>query len=63
MYVCYGVIYDELYDENDGLQYSIRNLLLLDTRYSVSRREVIFHRQSEDWSRVQGMLRVTVAPQ
>jgi hypothetical protein len=63
VYVCYGVIYDELYDENGGLQYSIRNLLLLDTRYSDSRREVIFNRQTDDWSKVQGMLRVTVAPQ
>lgn len=63
VYVCYGVIYDELYDENGGLQYSIRNFLLLDTRYSDSRREVIFHRQTDDWSKVQGMVRVTVAPQ
>lgn len=63
IYVCYGAIYDELYDENGGLQYSIRNFLLLDTRYSDSRREVIFNRQTDDWSRVQGMLRVTVAAQ
>lgn len=63
VYVCYGVTYDELFDENGGLQYSIRNFLLLDTRYSDSRREVIFHRQTDDWSKVQGMLRVTVAPQ
>ena len=63
VYVCYGVIYDELYDENGGLQYSIRNFLLLDTRYSDSRREVIFNRQIDDWNKVQGMLRVTVAPQ
>jgi hypothetical protein len=51
IYVCYGAIYDELYDENGVLQYSIRNFLLLDTRYSDSRREVIFHRQTDDWSR------------
>jgi hypothetical protein len=63
VYVCYGVVYDELYDENGGLQYSIRNFLLLDTQYSDSRREVVFHRQTDDWSKVQGMLRVTVAPQ
>ena len=62
VYVCYGVIYDELYDENDGLQYSIRSFLLMDTRYSDSRREVVFNRQTDDWSTVQGMLRVTVAP-
>jgi hypothetical protein len=63
VYVCYGAIYDELYDENGLLQYSIRSFLLLDTRYSDSRREVIFNRQTDDWSKVQGMLRVTVAPQ
>jgi hypothetical protein len=63
VYVCYGAIYDELYDENGLLQYSIRSFLLLDTRYSDSRREVSFNRQTDDWSKVQGMLRVTVAPQ
>ena len=63
VYVCYGAIYDELYDENGMLQYSIRSFLLLDTRYSDSRREVIFNRQTDDWSKVQGMMRVTVAPQ
>jgi len=63
VYVCYGAIYDELYDEKGLLQYSIRSFLLLDTRYSDSRREVIFSRQTDDWSKVQGMLRVTVAPQ
>ena len=63
VYVCFGAIYDELYDEKGLLQYSIRSFLLLDTRYSDSRREVIFSRQTDDWSKVQGMLRVTVAPQ
>jgi hypothetical protein len=24
---------------------------------------VVFHRETDDWSRVQGMLRLTVAPQ
>jgi hypothetical protein len=62
VYVGYGVIYDELFDENGELQYSIRNFLLLDTRYSDSRWEVIFNRQTDDWGKVQGMLRVTVAP-
>lgn len=63
IYVCYGVIYDEIYDENGALQYSIRKFLLLDTRYSDSRREIEFNRETDDWSKVQGMLRLTVAPQ
>ncbi len=61
VYVCYGVIYGELYDENGGMQYAIRKFLLLDTRYSDSHREVVFNRETDDWSKVQGMLRLTVA--
>jgi len=61
VYVCDGVIYGELYDENGGVQYAIRKFLLLDTRYSDSRREVVFDRNTDDWGKVQGMLRLTVA--
>ena len=63
IYVCYGVVYDEIYDENGGVQYSIRKFLLLDTRYSDSRRKVVFNRDTDDWSKVQGMLRVTTSRQ
>ena len=63
VYVCYGVIYDEMYDENGWLQYAIRKFLLLDTRYSDSHRELVFNRETDDWSKVQGMLRLAVAPQ
>jgi hypothetical protein len=63
IYVCYGVVYDELYDENGALQYSIRKFLLLDTRYSDPRRQTVFNRETDDWSKVQGMLRVRAAPQ
>jgi hypothetical protein len=41
----------------------IHKLLLLDTRYSGSRREVPFNRETDDWSKVQGMLRLAVTPQ
>jgi hypothetical protein len=61
VYVCDGVIYGELYDKNGGMQYAIRKFLLLDTRYSDSRREVVFDRNTDDWGKVQGMLRLTVA--
>lgn len=63
VYVCYGVVYDAIYDDNGSLLYSIRKFLLLDTRYSDSCRRVVFNRESDDWSKVQGMLRVTAAPQ
>ncbi|HET7892260.1 MAG TPA: hypothetical protein VFL34_12075 [Candidatus Sulfotelmatobacter sp.] len=63
IYICYGVVYDEIYDENGGVQYSIRKLQLLDTRYSDSRRRVVFNRDTDDWSKVQGMLRVTSSRQ
>jgi hypothetical protein len=61
VYVCYGVIYGELYDENGGMQYAIRKFLLLDTRYSDSRRKVVFDRNTDDWGKVEGMLWLTVA--
>jgi hypothetical protein len=40
----------------------IHKLLLLDTRYSGPRREVIFNRDTDDWGKVQGMLRLSVTP-
>lgn len=63
LYVCYGVIYDQLYDDNGGLEYSIRKILLPDVRYSGSRRWAVFDRATDDWTKVQGMLRLTVAAQ
>ena len=42
---------------------TINKFLLLDTRYSDSRRKVVFNRETDDWSKVQGMLRLTVAQQ
>ena len=41
---------------------AIHKFLLLDTRYSDSRRKVVFNRETDDWSKVQGMLRVTIQP-
>jgi hypothetical protein len=61
-YVCSGVTYGKYYDPNSGLEVdSIYKFLLLDTRYSDSRREVVFNRESDDWNKVQGMLSLTVA--
>jgi hypothetical protein len=64
MYVCYGVIYLRDVDYGTGVEVdTIHKLLLLDTRYSDSRRETVFDRATDDASKVQGMLWVTVAPQ
>ena len=64
VYVCYGATYRQDYDYRTGaVLYTIRKFLLLDTRYSDSRRKVVFNRETDDWSKVQGMLRLTAAPQ
>jgi hypothetical protein len=62
VYVCFGVAYGKYYDPNSGSEMdTIYKFLLLDTRYSDSRREVVFDRKTDDWSKVQGILRLTVA--
>ena len=38
-------------------------LLLIDTRYSDTRRNVEFNRATDDWSKVQGVVWLTAAPQ
>src|SRR5216684_1850528 len=64
LYVCYGVTYLREIDYITGAeQDTIHKLLLLDTRYSDSRREAVFDRATDDVNKVQGMLWVTVAPQ
>jgi hypothetical protein len=47
MYVCYGVTYRKDYDANGGMVDTIQTFLLLDTRYSDSRREVVFNRATD----------------
>ena len=62
LYVCYGVTYRRDYDPGTGsVVNTILKFHLLDTRYSDSRRELVFNRDTDDWSKVQGMLRVTIA--
>ena len=64
LYVCNGVTYRRDYDPATGAQMNtILKFHLLDTRYSGSRRRVIFNRETDDWSKVQGLMRLTVAPQ
>ena len=63
LYVLYGAVFDEVVSDDGSRAFMIHKLLLLDTRYSGSRREVAFNRETDDWSAVQGMLRVAVTPQ
>ena len=63
LYVLYGAVFDQVVSDDGSRAFMIHKLLLLDTRYSGSRREVAFNRETDDWSAVQGMLRVAVTPQ
>ena len=62
LYVLYGAAFDEVGNDDGSSAFMIHKLLLLDTRYSGSRRAVTFNRETDDWSKVQGMLRLAVAP-
>jgi hypothetical protein len=58
LYVVYGVTYDEGVDENGAILDSILKILLVDTKFSDERRELLFNRASDDWGKVQGILTV-----
>lgn len=64
LYVCYGVTYVKDYDPDTGAELdTIHKFLLLDTRYSDSRREVVFNRETDDWGKVQGIVWLSSALQ
>jgi hypothetical protein len=63
LYVLDGVIYDDTFYSDGAEIYVVRKFLLLDTRYSDSRREVTFDRDADDLSKIQGILFLTVQPQ
>lgn len=63
LYVLYGAVFDEVMDSVEGSAYMIHKLLLLDVRYSDSRREVVFTRDTDDLGKVQGFLFVEAKPQ
>lgn len=63
VYVLYGVTFDETSDSNGDHIFAIRKLLLLDPRFSDSRREVTFNRETDDWTKVRGLVLVGVATQ
>ena len=61
IYVLYGATYDEARDSNGGpSQFVIHKLWLLDPRYSDQRRETELA-ATDDWTKIQGILALTVA--
>ena len=64
LYVCYGVTFRKDYDNDTGMELdTIQTILLIDTRYSGAGRKIVFNRQTDDWSKVQGMLYQKIAMQ
>jgi len=63
LYVLYGAIFDQTAYSDGTSMNVIHKLLLLDTRFSNSRREVVFNRNTDDWSKVQGLLLVDAEQQ
>jgi hypothetical protein len=62
LYVLAGAIFDEtLYSDGTRMDV-IHKLQLLDTRFSDSRRDAAFNRQTDDWSKVEGALLLRVTP-
>jgi hypothetical protein len=62
IYALYGAVFD-LNKHSSGMEERvIRSFLLLDTRYSDSRRFVKFDRQKDSWQKVQGFLELKVTP-
>jgi hypothetical protein len=66
IYVVHGIVYMWIASGTpDSMQSGtvIKKFLLWDTRYSDSRREVVFNRDSDDLSKVQGFLFLEAKPQ
>lgn len=66
LYVVYGVIFnDTFYGSAESVEeiYVIQKFLLLDLRYSDSRRKAVFDRQTDSLDKVQGLLLLQWKPQ
>ncbi|HXY03168.1 MAG TPA: hypothetical protein VEI49_06285 [Terriglobales bacterium] len=60
VYVVYGAVFDEYAYSSGAVMDVIKKLLLLDLRYSGKRRYVSFDRQADDWSKVTGLLALSI---
>jgi hypothetical protein len=63
IYVLYGVVYDEHLYDTGAQDNVIRELLLIDPRYSDSRRFLTFNRAKDDFADVAGIASISVAGQ
>jgi hypothetical protein len=61
LYVLDGAVFDQTAYSDGTSMNVIHKLLLLDARYSDSRREVVFNRDTDDLGKVQGMLLLLAA--
>ena len=62
IYVLYGATYDETRTYDMGArQFVIHKLWLLDPRYSDQRRETELNAETDDWTKIQGILTLSVA--
>ena len=62
IYVLYGATYDETRAYDSGVrQFVIHKLWLLDPRYSDRRRETELNAETDDWTKIQGILTLSVA--
>jgi len=59
LYVLYGAVFDEKLYYSGQRDYVVHKLLLLDVRFSDSRREIAFNRETDDWGKVQGLLKLS----
>jgi len=60
LYVLYGAMFDEYNYSSGAVTDVIKKLLLLDMRYSGKRRYIAFDRQADDWSKVTGLLALSI---
>lgn len=63
IYVVAGALFNERLYASGVRDYALHKLFLLDTRFSGMRREVVFDRTKDDWTRIQGLLILRTAPE
>ena len=63
LYIVSGVLYNTTYTPEGERLDSILKIFLLDPRFSGQRRELTFDRATDDWGKVQGLLKLKAAAQ
>jgi hypothetical protein len=63
LYVVCGVIFDQTFNQDNGMINAVHKILLLDPRFSDKQRETSFDRLTDDWGKVQGLLMLKAAAQ